>query len=94
MKHKDLGFHDRLYNLAAILETAEHSSGHSSRNKVVHMLRSAKRVFYRNAIKSNLDNPKNLWRIIRNISPAKCSNLPEHLSVNGHIVSDNTEIAN
>ena len=26
VKHKDLGFHDRLYNLAAILETAEHSS--------------------------------------------------------------------
>ena len=94
MKHKDLGFHDRLYNLAAILETAENSLGHSSRNKVVHMIRSAKRVFYRNAIKSNLDNPKNLWRIIRNISPAKCSNLPGHLSVNGHIVSDNTEIAN
>ena len=87
LTHKDLGFHDRL-NLAAILETA----GHSSRNKVVHMIRSAKRVFYRNAIKSNLDNPQHLWRIIRNISPAKCSNLPGHLS--GHILSDNTEIAN
>ena len=62
--------------------------------KVVHMIRSAKRVFYRNAIKSNLDNSKNVWRIIRNISPVKCSNLPGHLSVNGHIVSDNTEIAN
>ena len=92
VKHKDFGFHDRLYNLAAILETAENSLGHSSRNKVVHMIRSAKRVFYRNAIKSNLDNPKHLWRIIRNISPAKCSNLPGHLS--GHILSDNTEIAN
>ena len=65
-----------------------------ARNSVVHMIRNAKRAFYRDAIKSNLDNPKNLWKIIRNITPSKCSNLPRHLSVDGKIVSNNTEIAN
>ena len=65
-----------------------------ARNSVVHVIRNAKRAFYRDAIKSNLDNPKNLWKIIRNITPSKCSNLPSHLSVDGKIVSNNTEIAN
>ena len=86
---------NRLHKLASAHNNSSNWDAYRhARNKVVHMIRSAKRVFYRNAIKSNLDNPKNLWRIIRNISPAKCSNLPGHLSVNGHIVSDNTEIAN
>ncbi|XP_068697561.1 uncharacterized protein [Montipora foliosa] len=86
---------NRLHKLALAHNNSSNWDAYRhARNKVVHMIRSAKRVFYRNAIKSNLDNPKNLWRIIRNISPAKCSNLPGHLSVNGHIVSDNTEIAN
>ncbi|XP_068723783.1 uncharacterized protein [Montipora capricornis] len=86
---------NRLHKLASAHNNSSNWDAYRhARNKVVHMIRSAKRVFYRNAIKSNLDNPKNLWRIIRNISPAKCSNLPGYLSVNGHIVSDNTEIAN
>ena len=86
---------NRLHKLASAHNNSSNLDAYRhARNKVVHMIRSAKRVFYRNAMKSNLDNLKNLWRIIRNISPAKCSNLPGHLSVNGNIVSDNTEIAN
>ena len=64
-----------------------------ARNSVVHMIRNANRAFYRDAIKSNVDNPKNLWKIIRNITPSKCSNLPSHLSIDGKIVSNNTEVA-
>ena len=75
---------NRLHKLASAHNNSSNWDAYRhARNKVVLMMRSAKRVFYRNAIKSNLDNPKNLWRIIRNISLAKCSNLPWHLSVNG-----------
>ena len=86
---------NRMHKLASAHNNSSNWDAYRhARNKVVHMIRSAKRVFYHNAIKSNLDNPINLWRIICNISPTKCSNVPGHLSVNGHIVSDNTEIAN
>ena len=71
---------NHLHKLASAHNNASNWDAYRhARNKVVHMIRSVKRVFYLNAIKSNLDNPKNLWRIIRNISPAKCANLPGHL---------------
>ena len=34
-----------------------------ARNQVVHLIRKAKRDFYRNSINCNLDNPKNVWKI-------------------------------
>ena len=43
----------------------------SARNRVVHLIRYAKRSFYRNSINNNLENPKNLWRIIRFLAPSK-----------------------
>lgn len=66
----------------------------SARNKVVHLIRNAKRSFYRDSINKNLDNPKNLWRIIRSLAPSKCSNLPSHLTIDGKNYYDYREIAN
>ena len=52
------------------------------------------RDFYRNSINCNLDNPKNLWKIIRNLAPSQCSNLPSHLLVDGIIYDSHIDIAN
>ena len=65
-----------------------------ARNQVVHLIRKAKRDFYRNYINCNLDNPKNLWKIIRNLAPSQCSNLPSHLLVDGIIYDSHIDIAN
>ena len=65
-----------------------------ARNQVVHLIRKAKRDFYRNSINCNLDNPKNLWKIIRNLAPSQCSNLPSHLLVDGIIYYSHIDIAN
>ena len=54
----------------------------SARNRMVHLIRDAKRSFYRNSINNNLEDPTNLWRIIRSLAPSKCSKLPNHLTVN------------
>ena len=54
----------------------------------------AKRDFYRNFINGNLDNPKNLWKIIRNLAPSQCSNLPSHLLVDGIIYDSHIDIGN
>ena len=42
----------------------------------------------------NLENPKNLWRIIRSLAPAKCSKLPNHLTIDGMNYHDYYDIAN
>ena len=65
-----------------------------ARNQVVHLIRKAKRDFYHNSINCNLDNPKNLWKIIRNLAPSQCSNLPSHLLVDGIIYDSHIDIAN
>ena len=66
----------------------------SARNRVVHLIRFAKRSFYRNSINNNLENPKNLWRIIRSLAPSKCSKLPNHLVIDGTNYHDYYDIAN
>ncbi|CAH3017689.1 unnamed protein product [Porites evermanni] len=66
----------------------------SARNRVVHLIRYAKRSFYRNSINNNLENPKNLWRIIRSLAPSKCSKLPDHLTIDGMSYHDYYDIAN
>ena len=66
----------------------------SARNRVVHLIRYAKRSFYRNSINNNLENPKNLWRIIRSLAPSKCSKLPNHLTIDGMNYHDYYDIAN
>ena len=43
---------------------------------------------------ANLENPKNLWRIIRSLAPSKCSKLPNHLTINGLNYHDYYDIAN
>ena len=65
-----------------------------ARNQVVHFIRKAKRDFYRNSFNCNLDNPKNLWKIIRNLAPSQCSNLPSHLLIDGIIHDSHLDIAN
>ena len=66
----------------------------SARNGVVHLIRYAKRSFYRNSINNNLENPKNLWRIIRSLASSKCSKLPNHLTIDGMNYDDYYDIAN
>ena len=66
----------------------------SARNRVVHLIRDAKRTFYSNSINANLDNPKNLWKIIRNIAPSTSSNLPNNLTIDGKTFADPKDIAN
>ena len=63
-------------------------------DQVVHLIRKAKRDFYRNSINCNLDNPKNLWKKIRNLAPSRCSNLLSHLLVDGIIYDSHIDIAN
>lgn len=48
----------------------------------------------RNAINSNLEDPKNLWRIIRSVVPSKCNRLPNYLTINGRSYHDYHDIAN
>ena len=55
---------------------------------MVHRIRNAKRSFYRNSINNNLENPKNLCRIIRSIAHSKCSKLPNHLTIDGKSYHD------
>lgn len=74
--------------------TSSWRDNRSARNKVVYIIRNAKRSFYRDSINNNLDNPKNLWRIIRSLAPSKCSNLPSHLTIDGKNYHDYHEIAN
>ena len=76
-----------------ILKPVSWQNYRTAQNRVVHLIRHAKQVFYRNSINANLDNPKNLWKIIRNIAPSKCSNLPNHLTIDGTTFSDPKAIA-
>ena len=64
-----------------------------ARNEVVHLIRKAKRDFCRKSIDWNIDNPKNLWKIIRNLTRSQCSNLPSHLLVDGIIYASHSDIA-
>ena len=66
----------------------------SARNRVVYIIRNAKRSFYRNSINNNVKNPKNLGRIIRYLAPSKCSKLPNHLIINGLNYHDYYDIEN
>lgn len=86
---------NNLHSLA-VLNNTNHSwhEYRVARNRVVHLIRSAKRSFYRDSINSNLDDPKNLWRIIRNIAPSKSLNLPSHLVVGENTYDDSIDIAN
>ena len=65
-----------------------------ARNQVVHLIRKAKRDFYHNSINCDLDNPKNVWKIIRNLAPSQCSNLSSHPLVDGIIYDSPIDIAN
>lgn len=66
----------------------------SARNRVVHLIHYSTRSFYQNSINNNLDNPKNLWRIIRSLAPSKCSKLTNHLTIDGMNYHDYYDIAN
>ena len=61
---------------------------------MIHLIKRAKKNYYNKAIKENLDKPKNLWKIIRNISPTKCVNLPNHVVINDKQYSNASDIAN
>ena len=61
---------------------------------MVHLIRNAKRSFYQNSINNNLENPKNLWRIIRSLALSKCYKLPNHLTVNDKNYHDHYDFAN
>ncbi|CAB4022001.1 Hypothetical predicted protein, partial [Paramuricea clavata] len=65
----------------------------TARNRVVHLIRDAKRTFYTNSINANLDNPKNLWKIIRNLAPSNHSNSPNHLTIDGKTLTNPKDIA-
>ena len=65
-----------------------------ARNRVVHLIRNVKRYFYRNSINNNLENPKNLWCIIRSLLPSKFSKLPTHLTVDDRSYHDYYDFAN
>ena len=65
-----------------------------ARNRVVHLIRNAKCYFYRNSINNSLENPENLWCIIRSLLPSKCSKLPVHLTVDDKKYHDYYDIAN
>ena len=65
-----------------------------ARNRVNHLIRQSKREFYQESIRSNLDNPRQLWRIIRSLAPGNYSKLPSHLSVNDNNYSKSIDIAN
>ena len=41
-----------------------------------------------------IENPKNLWGIIRSLAPSKCSKLPNHLIIDGVNYHDYYDIAN
>ena len=61
---------------------------------MVHLIRNAKRSFYQNSINNNLENHKNLWRIIRSLALSKCYKLPNHLTVNDKNYHDHYDFAN
>ena len=41
----------------------------------------------------NLHNPKNLWKIIRNLAPSNHSNSPNHLTIDGKTLTNPKDIA-
>ena len=65
-----------------------------ARTRVVYLIHNAKRYFYRNSINNNLENPRNLWCIIRSLLPFKCSKLPNHLIVDDKNYRDYYDTAN
>ena len=65
-----------------------------ARNGVVYLICNAKCYFYRNSINNSLENPENLWCIIRSLLPSKCSKLPVHLTVDDKKHRDYYDIAN
>lgn len=90
-----IGQRNRLYNNATRNNLDSSWSNYRvARNKVIHLIRSAKRLFYRELIRNNLDNPKNLWRIIRNLAPSQNSNLPSHLTIDEKLYTNPKDIAN
>ncbi|XP_048581135.1 uncharacterized protein LOC125561258 [Nematostella vectensis] len=83
-----------LHRIATSLKTDTSWSEYRRARNHVHLIRKAKKTFYNDAIKNNLENPKNLWKIIRKISPSKHVNLPNRLTVNDTLYEDTFDIAN
>lgn len=64
------------------------------RTNASNLICNAKCYFYRNSISNSLENPEDLWCIIRSLLPSKCSKLPVHLTVDDKKYRDYYDIAN
>lgn len=64
------------------------------RNKVVSLIREAKKNFYVEAIESNKKNPTVLWQHLKDVCPDKQEKSPNILQIDENNITDSLEIAN
>ena len=77
------------------LKKTNNSTGYKTwRNKVVNMIRKAKKAFYVEAIESNKRNPTVLWKHMKGVCPDKQEKAPKILQTEDKTITDNVDIAN
>ena len=83
-----------MYTRDFLKKAKNHAEYKIWRNKVVNLIKGAKRKFYVEAIESNKRNPTVLWRHMKGICPDKQKKGPDMLQVDNDIVTDSISIAN
>jgi hypothetical protein len=63
------------------------------RNKVVSMIRKAKRNYYIQALETNTKNPRVLWKYMKDVCPDKDYTVPNVLKVDNQEITDTKQIA-
>ena len=58
------------------------------RNRTVHIIKKSKEVCYKNLLTNNIQNPRQLWKILKDILPTNDIVSPITLNINGKEISD------
>ncbi|CAB4027375.1 Hypothetical predicted protein, partial [Paramuricea clavata] len=61
------------------------------RNRTVHIIKKSKEDYYKNLLTDNVHNPRQLWKILKDILPTNDTVSQITLSINGKEISDPIE---
>ena len=62
------------------------------RNRTVHIIKKSKEDYYKNLLTDNVHNPRQLWKILKDILPTNDTVSPITLNINGKEISDPIEV--
>ena len=64
------------------------------RNRTVHIIKKSKEVYYKNLLTNNIQNPRKLWKILKDILPTNDIVSAIILNINGKEISDPIKVGN